>query len=118
MNCFTLRDRGFSAWSSDSGDRTFDVPHSSIQLVRISAPYKESSFRLPLPCGYVVEDKRLVPAIGDGDDEYRSRPDALNGSMESHAVGGTAGHHDNARLGDMVASAILLKIVANTHTIG
>jgi hypothetical protein len=77
-----------------------------------------NSFRLRLSGGNVVEDNRLVPAIGDGDGEYRSRPDALNGSMESHAVGGTAGHHDNARLGYMVARAILLKIVANTHTIG
>jgi hypothetical protein len=46
-----------------------------------------------------------------------SRRGALSGSMDRHAIGRTPGHHDDASLGDVMVSAILLEIVADTHAI-
>jgi hypothetical protein len=37
--------------------------------------------------------------------------------MDNRSVDGTAGHHDDTGLGDMMASTILLEIVANIHSI-
>jgi hypothetical protein len=37
--------------------------------------------------------------------------------MDNRPVGGTAGNHDDTGLCDVMASTILLEIVANTHTI-